>query len=176
MVLDPTLHGSVQEATGQKLIGESLKDVGRLEPSQRLPLENGIGGEDRVERHTFHFSLCPRVFFKMRRCSCYNLKTTEYFYGFYPIYWCSLPNWNTGFVLEGCRNYSWIGLVGQWDWRFVCQTTGNVGHWAGKLRVRAVFLKDFAECVRMTRRGWELDTEVSVRICYNLGIGWRKGD
>lgn len=51
MVLDPPLHGSVQEASGQKLTGESLKDVGRLEPSQRLPLENGIGGEDRVERH-----------------------------------------------------------------------------------------------------------------------------
>lgn len=96
MVLDPTLHGSVQEATGQKLTGESLKDVGRLEPSQRLPLENGIGGEDRVERHTLHFSLCTRVFFKMRRCSCYNLKTTKYFYGFYPIYWCSLPNWKHG--------------------------------------------------------------------------------
>lgn len=55
MVLDLTLHGSVQETTGQKLTGENLKDVGRLESSRRLPRENGIGGEDGVERHTFHF-------------------------------------------------------------------------------------------------------------------------
>ena len=54
MVLDRTLDGSIQEATGQKLIGENLKDVGRLKPSQQLPLENWIGGEDGVQRHTFH--------------------------------------------------------------------------------------------------------------------------
>lgn len=34
MVLDYTWDGSIQEAYGEKLIGESLKDVGRLDPSQ----------------------------------------------------------------------------------------------------------------------------------------------
>lgn len=128
MVLDPPLHGSVQEASGQKLTGESLKDVGRLEPSQRLPLENGIGGEDRVERHIFHFSLCTRVFFKMRRCFCYNFETTNIFMDsvLYIDVLCPTGTW--GLWLEGCRKDSWLGLVGQWEWRFVCQTTGNIGH------------------------------------------------
>lgn len=44
-----------QEASGKKLIGESLKDVGRLEPSQLLPLGNGIGGEDRDILFVFYF-------------------------------------------------------------------------------------------------------------------------
>lgn len=37
--------------------------------------------------------------------------------------------------------------------------------------VRAMVSKDLAEGIRMNRRGWELDTEVSIRICCNLGIG-----
>lgn len=36
--------------------------------------------------------------------------------------------------------------------------------------VRAMFSKDLAKGVTTNRRGWELDTEVSGRICYNLGI------
>lgn len=36
--------------------------------------------------------------------------------------------------------------------------------------VRAVLSKDLAKGIRMKRRGKELDTELSIRICYNLGI------
>lgn len=37
--------------------------------------------------------------------------------------------------------------------------------------VRPMVSKDLAKGVRVTRKGWELDMEVSIRICCNLGVG-----
>lgn len=106
------------------------------------------------ETHPLFFYFAHKYFLYNENVFC-NVKTTQkYFYGFCYTYWCFLPHWNMGCVVEECQKCKWIGLVGQRSWRFCMSAHGKrCRPLSREAMVRPMFLKDLANGVRVNRKG-----------------------